>query len=60
LGAIGEVVDRIYTSNAILNPTATSTPTPTITPIPSATPRFSLTPSPTNATATPKGTQAGQ
>jgi cytoskeletal protein RodZ len=60
LGTIGEVVDRIYTSNAILNPTATSTSTPTITPIPSATPRFSSTPSPTNATATPKGTQAGQ
>ena len=59
LGAIGEVVDRIYTSNAILNPTATSTPTPTITPIPSATPRFSPTPSPTNATVTPKGTLAG-
>jgi len=59
LGAIGEVVDRIYTSNAILNPTATSTPTPTITPIPSATPRFSPTPSPTNATTTPKGTLAG-
>jgi hypothetical protein len=59
MGGIGEVVDRIYTANAILNPTATSTPTPTITPIPSATPRFSPTPSPTNATATPKGTLAG-
>ncbi len=50
MGNLGEVVDRIYTANAILNPTATFTPTPTITPIhsltptPSPTPRVSSTP----------------
>jgi len=56
MGFLGEVVDRIYTTNAILNPTATFTPTPTITPTPtvtlrptatlrpSATPRPSTTP----------------
>ena len=60
MGTFGEVVDRIYTANAILNPTATATPTPTITPIPSATPRFSQTPSPTSPAATPKTTAAGQ
>ncbi len=56
MGALGEVVDHIYTADAILNPTATFTPSPTITPIPtitlrpsatlrpSSTPRFSPTP----------------
>jgi hypothetical protein len=56
MGTLGEVVDRIYTANAILNPTATFTPSPSITPIPSRTlrpsatlrpsitPRYSLTP----------------
>jgi len=43
MGSSGEVVDRIYTANTILSPTATSTPSPTITPKPSITPR----PSPT-------------
>lgn len=46
LGAMGdldEVVDHIYTSNAILNPTATFTPTPTITPSPTITLRPSAT-----------------
>jgi cytoskeleton protein RodZ len=43
MGTLGEVVDRIYTANAILNPTATFTSTPTITPIPSITPRPSAT-----------------
>jgi hypothetical protein len=43
MGRIGEVVDRIYTTNAILNPTATITPSPTMTPTPTVTPR----PSPT-------------
>jgi cytoskeletal protein RodZ len=43
MGSFGEVVDRIYTANTILSPTATSTPSPTITPKPSITPR----PSPT-------------
>ena len=49
MGNLGEVVDRIYTAKAILNPTATFTPTPTITPTPtrtlhpSATPRFTAT-----------------
>jgi hypothetical protein len=44
MGAFGEVVDHIYTVNAILNPTATFTPTPTITPNPTATLRPSATP----------------
>lgn len=50
MGDVGQVVDRIYTANAILNPTATfpptpsTTPTPTITPRPSATLRPSSTP----------------
>ena len=46
MGSFGEVVDRIYTANAILNPTQTSTPTSTKTPIPSTTPRPSSTPRP--------------
>jgi cytoskeletal protein RodZ len=48
MGHFGEVVDRIYTANAILNPTATNTPTPTITAIPTITPRVSVTPTQTN------------
>ncbi len=44
MGSIGEVVDRIYTANAILNPTATSTPTATNTLIHSLTPTPTLTP----------------
>ena len=44
MGNFGEVVDHIYTTNAILNPTATFTPTPSITPIPTATLRPSVTP----------------
>ncbi len=50
MGNFGEVVDRIYTANAILIPTATNTPTPSITPtptitlVPSATLRPSSTP----------------
>jgi cytoskeleton protein RodZ len=43
MGTFGQVVDRIYTINGILNPTATFTPSPTITPIPSSTPRPSAT-----------------
>lgn len=39
MGNTGEVVDRIYTANSILNPTATFTPTPTITPTPTVTRR---------------------
>jgi cytoskeleton protein RodZ len=51
MGSFGEVVDRIYTANTILSPTATSTPSPTITPTPSITPR----PSPTlRASLTPR------
>jgi cytoskeleton protein RodZ len=46
MGSIGQVVDRIYTANAILNPTATYTPTPTITPTPTMTPRPTATPGP--------------
>jgi cytoskeleton protein RodZ len=49
MGNFGEVVDRIYTANAILNPTATFTPTPTISPTPTATfrPTATLRPSAT-------------
>ena len=43
MGALGEVVDHIYTADAILNPTPTFTPSPTITPKPSITPRPSAT-----------------
>ena len=58
MGRIGEVVDRIYTANAILNPTATVTPTPTITPTPTMTPRYSPTPVPSKTSPTPVVTQA--
>jgi hypothetical protein len=44
MGTFGQVVNRIYTVNGILNPTPTFTPTSTITPIPSASPRPSATP----------------
>ena len=52
MGNPGEVVNRIYTSTTILNPTATYTPTPTITPVPSITPLSSPTP---RASTTPQG-----
>jgi len=55
MGNIGEVVDRIYTTNAILNPTATFTPTATISPTPTATLRPTATVQPT-ATARPSAT----
>ncbi|MDP2995740.1 MAG: DUF4115 domain-containing protein, partial [Anaerolineales bacterium] len=51
MGNSGEVVDRIYTTNAILNPTATFTPTPTITPTPTATLRPTAT---LQSSATPR------
>jgi cytoskeleton protein RodZ len=57
MGASGEVVDRIYTANAILSPTATFTPTPTISPTPSLTPRQSATPRPSNTPQPPAATQ---
>jgi cytoskeletal protein RodZ len=44
MGRYGEVVDRIYTAKAILNPTATNTSTPTISLTPTLTPRVSPTP----------------
>lgn len=44
MGSLGEVVNRIYTANAILNPTPTFTPTITETAVPSSTPRPSITP----------------
>lgn len=47
MGVFGEVVDRIYTQNSILEPTATITPIPSITFTPTITPRLSKTPSPT-------------
>jgi cytoskeleton protein RodZ len=43
MGDVGQVVDHIYTTNAILNPTATFTPTPSITPTPTITPRPTIT-----------------
>jgi cytoskeleton protein RodZ len=57
MGSIGEVVDRIYTTNAILNPTATTTPSPTITPTPTVTPRPSSTPLPGSTPQSPTTTQ---
>ena len=53
MGRFGEVVDRIYTATAILNPTATTTPTITITPTPTITPRESPTPTLTNTPLLP-------
>jgi len=47
LGVFGEVIDRIYTQNAIVEPTASITPSPTITPTPTRTPRLTSTPLPT-------------
>jgi cytoskeleton protein RodZ len=46
MGTFGQVIDLIYTSNAIITPTFTSTPTGTPSPIPSATPVPSATPRP--------------
>ncbi len=57
MGAMGEVVDHIYTADAIVNPTPTFTPSPTITPKPSITPRPSATTRPSSTprpTVTPK------
>jgi cytoskeleton protein RodZ len=51
MGSVGQVVDRIYTAKAILNPTATSTPTATITLIHSLTPTPTLTPTLTPRTS---------
>ena len=53
MGRYGEVVDRIYTAKAILNPTATNTPTKTITLTPTITPRESSTPTLTNTPLLP-------
>ena len=53
MGRFGEVVDRIYTAKAILNPTPTFTLTPSITPTPTLTPRFSPTPSPDGTPTVP-------
>jgi cytoskeleton protein RodZ len=57
MGSIGEVVNRIYTKNAILNPTATLTPSPTITPTPTVTPRPSPTPRPGSTPRSPTATK---
>lgn len=57
MGNNGEIVDRIYTTNAILNPTATYTSTPTITSTPTATMRPSATLRPSStprSSATPR------
>jgi cytoskeleton protein RodZ len=56
MGSIGQVVDRIYTANAILNPTATFTPSPTITPTPTMTPRPTATPGPGTIPQVPSAT----
>jgi len=48
MGDYGEVVDRIYTSSAILVPTVTFTPSPTISQTPTITPRPSITPVPSS------------
>lgn len=53
LGLYGQVVNRIYTAEGVLNPTPTITPTytitprPSATPIPTSTPRNTQTPAPT-------------
>jgi cytoskeletal protein RodZ len=52
MGNLGEVVDRIYTSKAILEPTATFTPSPTITPTPTVTMRPTSTPRPSSTPRT--------
>jgi cytoskeletal protein RodZ len=60
MGDVGQVVDRIYTANAILNPTATFTPTPSITPTPTVTlrPTATLRPSSTpRVNPTPRPSQ---
>jgi cytoskeleton protein RodZ len=57
MGRIGEVVDRIYTTNAILNPTATITPSPTTTPTPTVTPRPSPTLRPGSTAQSPTPTK---
>jgi cytoskeletal protein RodZ len=49
LGSFGEVVNRIYTRDAIVTPTATVSPTPTVTLPPTSTPVPSPTPAPTRA-----------
>jgi cytoskeleton protein RodZ len=51
MGSLGQVVDRIYTSTSILNPTPTNTPTVTISPIPSKTVKASSTPTPSKTPA---------
>ncbi len=56
MGRFGEVVDRIYTATAILNPTATNTPTPTISPTPTLTSRTSPTPTFTKTHLVPTAT----
>lgn len=43
-GGVGEVVNLIYTADAVLLPSPTITPSPTRTPRPSATPRPTATP----------------
>jgi cytoskeleton protein RodZ len=48
MGSFGQVIDLIYTSNAIITPTFTSTPTATHSPIPSSTPVPSATPRPSS------------
>ena len=62
MGSYGQVVDRIYTAKAILNPTATFTPSPTITPSPTFTPRPGQPPLPTatpNPPTRPTATRGG-
>jgi cytoskeletal protein RodZ len=53
LGQYGQVVNAIYTSNGVLNPTPTISPTPTITFTPSITPSVTPTMVPNRSTPTP-------
>lgn len=43
MGNFGQVVDRVFTVEGVLEPTPSITPTPTITPVPSPTPAPSAT-----------------
>jgi len=53
LGEFGQVVDRIFTAQGILQPTPTITMTPTATLSPTVTPRTSPTPRPEQVTPPP-------
>ena len=58
MGTFGQVVDRIYTAKAILNPTATFTPSPTTTFTPTWTLRPGQLPLPTSTPLPPSNPTA--